>query len=141
MKRFFLLLPLSLLACGEKEAEVPAPAGDDPATPELPAPPAEGTYPFHDLWANSFTDCRLTPGSAEEAPIAITPTELIGYENTCAISQVVVIEGEGRYEAMMDCLSEGQTSPETLYLRLRNDSLMVEWETGENVTWTRCPPV
>ncbi|MEM6649807.1 MAG: hypothetical protein AAF603_06115 [Pseudomonadota bacterium] len=135
MKRFFLLLPLSLLACGEKEAT--APTDDAPTISSSQS--AEGTYPFHDLWANSFTDCRLTPGSAEEAPIAITPTELIGYENTCAISQVVVIEGEGRYEAMMDCLGEGQTSPETLYLRLRNDSLMVEWETGENVTWTRCP--
>jgi hypothetical protein len=127
---------IALAACGGEEppaavTEVPAGGG---ATR-----PADSAYPFQGLWANSFTDCSLAPGSAEAAPIEINTSRFVGYENSCVIDRVVNLSGEARNEVMLTCLAEGREEPRQMYMRVKGDTLMVEMGPGQTVTWTRCP--
>lgn len=156
LRDFALLFAMGLLAACGGEPESPAPDENPvPARPETApmeppsetiAPPSEagtrpadGVFPFQGRWASSFTDCSLEPGSAEEAPILISSTEIVGYENRCEIVGVEVLdEASGRYEVMSQCLAEGHSFTQTWSLRVNGNTLMSQFHDG-SVTWTRCP--
>ena len=133
MRKAFPGLFFLLAACGSGEE------GADEEAPEASAPQSVAAYPFEGLWANSFTDCSLEPGSVEEAPILITSKRMVGYENECAVTDVTVIdEAAGRYELARSCMGEGETYEEVASLRISGDTLMFQ-SSGGSVTWLRCP--
>ena len=156
IRGFALFLAMGLLAAcgGEPESpapdESPAPAMPEAAPVEPPSEtidppseagtrPADGVFPFQGRWASSFTDCSLEPGSAEEAPILITPNEIVGYENRCNILDVEVLdEAEGRYEVMSQCMAEGESFTQNWSFRVTGNTLMSVFHDG-SITWTRCP--
>lgn len=137
--RFLLtcLFVLGLTACGEEEVEAsPSEAVEEIERPGLPA---DSVYPFQGLWANSFTDCTLEPGSREEAPILIAQGRFIGYENECTLTDVSLIdEASARYEVTRQCVAEGERYEDSVVFRVLGDTLMMQSD-DISVTWTRCP--
>lgn len=146
------LAALSLAACSAEERETtpdtPAPGAAEgqpiPAAPPEPEPERSPTAPSPDapyvgVWAGPQASCDNRPGSGEAAPIQITRTDFIGYENRCEIRSVTRT-GEG-YEAVMRCTSEGETSSERLVLGVNADTLDITYSDRDDMTasFVRCP--
>lgn len=127
MRGWWLLLALGLTACGEPPVSAP-----DRSATTL-------TEPFIGRWANSFTDCALAPGSGENAPIEITATTMTGAENACAFDRVEVEPDADEALITRRCEGEGEVTTDTLDLRVKGNTLLVAFEEGGAVTWTRCP--
>lgn len=125
-----LVLTIGLVACSEQLSEEAS-----GVVPPIPLPAA-----FTGLWANSFTDCSLSPGTAEAAPVEITPTTMTGYENSCAISDVQLTDDGQTAGVLRTCEAEGMTYEDEVVLRVNRDTLLLIPGEGPSVTWTRCPP-
>lgn len=134
-----------LAACGDAEEravrEAPVEPTVEPAAPAEDAapmiPPAAPVYVG--VWAAEADWCENAPGSGENAPIAITEGEFLGYENRCLIGQVE--EGtEGGYLVALACESEGVERTEVLELDVDGEMLRMKREGADDETvFVRCP--
>lgn len=142
MKRLALAAAVFLFACSkqdeideqsiEPDAEALRP-GDDVA-------PMKGAdAPFYaGVWAVDPSLCAISPGSGDPAPIAITETEFIGYENRCRVADAV--EGtEGGFSLSLVCLAEGVENVETIEVDVDGEMLRLKREGAPETAFVRCP--
>ena len=97
----------------------------------------QGVWAFEPEWCASAD--RI--GSVTPAPIAITATELLGYENSCAISDVRVMDGAGAVHFRVTCQSEGDTYDEERLVMRADTTASAIWiwfGAGEPVRFQRC---
>lgn len=64
-------------------------------------------------WDKAWCERAHQIGQVTSAPIAITPTEVLGYENSCAIRNVKHLGGMAAVRLMLRCLSEGEVYEES----------------------------
>lgn len=145
-----LLAALAVTACSQEPPaapETPAPGASDAPTP-TPAPtpepaPSPNTpspdAPYVGIWAGPQADCANAPATGERAPIQITRTQFLGYENRCDIRSVTRTS-EG-FDAVLSCESEGVSSTERLGLTVNADTLDIAYRDrdGATASFRRCP--
>lgn len=132
-----------VVACDDKEAVTYA----APIEPTVePSAPAEETVPmvpaaapvYVGVWAAKPEWCANAPGSAEEAPIAITEAEFLGYENRCMIGDGQ--EGtEGGYQIALSCQAEGVEYQEIIEVDVDGEMLRLKREGLDETVFVRCP--
>ncbi len=108
----------------------------------LPAPVRaqewwQGAWSFDPAW------CAVADriGSVTPAPIAITATEVLGYENSCAITQATPLDGVGAVHLRLLCQSEGETSAEERLVMRADPEAKAVWiwfAAGEPLRFQRC---
>ncbi len=81
------------------------------------------------IWAAEPQWCVAADriGSVTPAPIAITEDEMLGYENSCEISDVQELVDVGAVRFRVTCQSEGETSVE--------GRLVMRADTGASAIW------
>lgn len=85
---------------------------------------------------------RVTP-----APIAITPTEVLGYENSCAIRRAQPLRGMAAVRLELKCRSEGNTYEESRLIMRGGDGrdlgkeIWIWFGEGEPTRFFRCPEI
>ncbi|MEQ8178690.1 MAG: hypothetical protein RIC52_06215 [Amphiplicatus sp.] len=143
--RFLPLLGAAALlaACGDDDAVTYG----APVEPTVePAAPAEETAPmvpaeapvYVGVWAAKPEWCANAPGSGEEAPIAITEAEFLGYENRCLIGDGQ--EGtEGGYQIALSCQAEGVEYQEVVEVDVDGETLRLKREGVDETVFVRCP--
>ena len=135
---------LGLAACSEPAPTLPdtppgAPAtpNDPPVTPPIHNQPSPET-PYVGVWAGPQADCAQTPASGERAPIQITRTGFLGYENRCDIRS---ISRDGNtFDALLDCEAEGVRAAERVQMTVNADTLDLTYvdREGATVSFRRC---
>jgi len=80
-------------------------------------------------------------GSVTPAPIAITKSEVLGYENSCDIKSVQEMDGAGAVHLHLSCQSEGSNSDEYRVLMRTDETGLAIWiwfGAGEPILFQRC---
>lgn len=94
-------------------------------------------------WAAEAEWCAQADqiGAVTPAPIAITATELQGYENSCAIARTTPIRGAGAVHLRLKCQSEGSTFDEERVLMRTDETGLAIWVwfgSGDPILFQRC---
>ena len=137
-----LVAPLLTFAACQRETlnpptepaePIPAPAGETPAEPAVPAASAT----IVSRWAAQASWCANTSGP--QRPIEISIQRFEGYENSCAITSLDQVTGG--YEATLACQSEGTSARERVRLTPQGDALRLTWMDRNEavVNLVRCP--
>jgi hypothetical protein len=134
-----------IAACGrepvnpptEPARPIPIPEDDGGRAPSGAYLPGRGPATFVGLWAGRAAWCARPSGA--QRPIEITTERFEGYENSCAISDIVQA-GDG-YEVALTCQAEGLATAERLRLAVAGDDMRLTWLTrgGLEVRLKRCP--
>lgn len=93
------------------------------------------------IWAFDTEWCAVADriGSVTPAPIAITETEVLGYENTCAIAKARELGGVGAVHLKLNCQGEGETyKDQRLILKQDDQTIWIWWGNDEPVAFHRC---
>ena len=135
---FLVMAAVLLAACGKggpaeeasstEEAGQPEVVVDDTgmAAGEDVAPlEASDAPPYVGVWAADPAICGLLPGSADPAPIAISESEFIGYENYCRIAYVDET-GPMMWNIERICEAEGVEYTEIMGLEIVNGDLLLK---------------
>lgn len=132
-----------LAACGDADDATYA----APVEPTVePSAPAEETAPmvpaaapvYVGVWAANPAWCASAPGAGEEAPIAITEAEFLGYENRCMIGDGQ--EGtEGGYQLALSCQADGVERQEIIEVDVDGETLRLKREGADETVFVRCP--
>lgn len=108
---------------------------------------APGTAQAQDWWQGIWSYdpawCAVAGqiGEASPAPIAISETEFLGYELSCAIDEARVLDGVGAAHLRMTCQSEGETyADERLVMRVDQGakSVWIWFGADEPLLFQRC---
>lgn len=94
------------------------------------------------IWAYDPAWCANAAkiGSVTPAPIAITETELLGYENSCAITFAGPLDQVGAVVLTLECQSEGETYREQRLIMAEDDSAIWMWfGSGNPERFQKCP--
>lgn len=79
-------------------------------------------------------------GSVTPAPIAITHSDLLGYENSCAITFAGPLDQVGAVVLTLECQSEGETYREQRLIMREDDSAIWMWfGSGSPERFAKCP--
>lgn len=136
-------LPLILLlaACGpdaeptttQPDVTVPAPIEDPSVAASMPG---AGPTSFVGRWAADVAWCPNTNGDTQ--PITITPTQFIGYENSCDIAEVT--QTADAYQATLRCQSEGMATTERVRMAVEGQTLNLTYLDRDSATvqLTKC---
>lgn len=98
-------------------------------------------YDWQGIWAYEPAWCENADriGSVTPAPIAITETEVLGYENSCEIQAVDVLPDLQAVRLRLSCESEGAVFEEGRLLMLAHDDELWMWDGGgEPLRFHRC---
>jgi len=80
-------------------------------------------------------------GSVTPAPIAITDSEVLGYENSCGIKSAQEMDGAGAVHLRLECQSEGSVFDEDRVLMRTDETGLAIWiwfGAGEPILFQRC---
>ena len=114
-RRLLPLILLTAIGCGGGEEDVVVP-----------------DYPFFGSWAMDAQDC--------DAPsMTISATEMIGFDDDCAIDLIATADAATLDEALLVCAPTATRDEREVYLRLSGETLMTQSDT-QSVTWMRCHP-
>lgn len=106
-------------------------------TPGLAQEWWQGIWAAEAEWCVSAADI----GAVTPAPIAITPDAVLGYENSCAISDAVEMGGAGAVHLRLRCQSEGNTYDEERVLMRTDETGLAVWiwfGAGDPILFQRC---
>lgn len=106
---------------------------------------AEETAPIVDenapayvgLWGGDEASCALAPGSSEEAAIAITEGEYVGYDEFCRIGYAEQSE-DGVWSLEMVCDAEGVEYTEIIKVASGEGTITITHSDDDVKTLTRC---
>ena len=95
------------------------------------------------IWAFDPEWCAVADriGSVTPAPIAITETEWLGYENRCLIAQTTALDGAAAVHLQLRCQSEGNTYDEERLLMRTDETGLAIWiwfGSSDPVLFLRC---
>ncbi len=103
----------------------------------------QGKWAWDKAWCDRVNQIgRVTP-----APIAITPTEVLGYENSCAIRRAQPLRGMAAVRLELKCRSEGNTYEESRLIMRGGDGrdlgkeIWIWFGEGEPTRFFRCPEI
>lgn len=92
-------------------------------------------------WAAEPSWCAMVDqiGSVTPAPIALTATEVVGYENSCSITSVRDMPKVAATQLTLRCQSEGSSFVEDrLVMAGENSSLWMWFGYGDPIRFHRC---
>lgn len=106
----------------------------------LAAPVWADSAPWHGAWTGDVTWCENADriGSVTPAPVRLTATEFLGYENSCEITDVQDLEMRA-WVITMQCQAEGEVYDERRLLMAFDDTLWMWGGAAEPTVFTRCP--
>lgn len=95
-------------------------------------------------WDKAWCKDAARIGSVTPAPIAITPTEVLGYENSCAIVEAHELRDLSATRLRLECRSEGDVFEDSRLLMWdgenAGDAAIWIWSgAGEPLKFHRCP--
>lgn len=91
-------------------------------------------------WDKSWCAREGQIGRATPAPIAITPTEVLGYENSCIILRAHPLRGMAAVRLRLECRSEGEIYDESrLIMRDGREAIWIWFGEGEPMKFHLCP--
>lgn len=98
---------------------------------------AEDTW--HGDWAGDLAWCENADriGSTTPAPIRLGEHEMLGYENSCEITQAQDV-GLNAWVIDMTCQAEGDFYDERQLLMVDGDTLWIWYGGGEPLEFRRC---
>ncbi|WP_137701561.1 hypothetical protein [Marimonas lutisalis] len=93
------------------------------------------------VWAAESGWCAVAEriGSVTPAPIAITPAEVLGYENSCRITRVDEHAMVGAVSLMLECQSEGSVFDEARLIMNAGEAIWIWFGADEPIRFHRCP--
>ena len=97
----------------------------------------QGNWAFDPEWCAEVDNI----GSVTPAPIAITGTEMLGYENSCQIVYAQELYGVGAVHLKLECESEGSTFEEERVLLRTDETGLAVWiwfGAGDPILFQRC---
>lgn len=104
------------------------------------AAPVAASEPWQGIWSYDPAWCAVSDriGSVTPAPVALTETEFLGYENSCEI-KAVSDAGYSAWTLRLECQSEGSTY-DNVFTVLVGDGRLWLWDgAGEPTPFHRCP--
>ena len=95
------------------------------------------------IWAAEAEWCAAAGqiGAVTPAPIAITDSDVLGYENTCDIRDVQEMDSAGAVHLRLSCQSEGSTFDEDRLVMRTDETGLAIWVwfgAGEPILFQRC---
>ena len=95
--------------------------------------------PWQGIWTADPAWCANADriGSVTPAPIALTETEFLGYENSCDLTGVEKVTENG-WVLEMTCMSEGDTYDERRIVMVAGDDMFMWFGREKPVHFTRC---
>ncbi len=93
------------------------------------------------IWAADAAWCAMSDqiGNVTPAPIALTETEIVGYENSCTISDVIDMPKVAATRLTLRCQSEGSSFVEDRLVMAGDKSSLWMWfGYGEPMRFHRC---
>lgn len=103
------------------------------ATPAM-AEPWQGIWSADPVWCVNAGQI----GSVTPAPIALSATELLGYENSCAIEGVQAMDGLNAWVLGLSCQGEGESYQEDRLVMVDGDTLYMWWGVDAPIRFVRC---
>ncbi|MFT7596757.1 MAG: hypothetical protein ACI8R4_004099 [Paracoccaceae bacterium] len=97
----------------------------------------QGIWAFDPEWCAAADQI----GSVTPAPIAITVTEVLGYENSCAITHATALDGVAAAHLQLRCQSEGDTYDEERLVMRTDETGLAIWiwfGSSDPVLFQRC---
>lgn len=93
-------------------------------------------------WAYDQSWCKHVAqiGEVTPAPIAITQSKVVGYENTCTIANARALPGMRAVHLAMDCRGEGSTYRETRLIMGGGDVIWMWFGQDAPLKFYRCQP-
>lgn len=103
------------------------------------SPAAAVSEPWHGIWSAEPDWCVNADqiGSITPAPILFSADEMLGYENSCAVSQVQDT-GLNAWVIDLACQSEGDTYDERRLVMVDIDRLWMWFGGDEPILFERC---
>jgi hypothetical protein len=105
-----------------------------------PAAAAADTW-WQGIWAWDKAWCKDAAwiGSVTPAPIAITSSEVLGYENSCRIFRADEMRALNAVQLQLECQSEGETYDESRLIMKGENSIWMWFGADEPLKFHRCP--
>lgn len=97
----------------------------------------QGNWAFDLAWCTQVDNI----GAVTPAPIAISPHDVVGYENSCAITRATAMDGVGAMHLQLSCQSEGNTYDEERLLMRTDETGLAIWiwfGSSDPVLFQRC---
>ena len=97
----------------------------------------QGNWAFDPEWCAEADNI----GSVTPAPIAITETEMLGYEMSCGITFAQELYSVGATHLKLECESEGSTFEEERVVMRTDETGLAVWiwfGTGDPILFQRC---
>lgn len=97
----------------------------------------QGVWAFDPAWCAAADQI----GAVTPAPIAITATEVLGYENSCSITKTKPMDGAAAAHLQLRCQSEGDTYDEERVLMRTDETGLAIWiwfGSSDPVLFQRC---
>ena len=123
------LCALGALICGPVHADEALPI------------PVDENAPWVGKWAADPDWCAFADriGSHTPAPVALTPTEFLGYENSCTITRVVQPGYMHAWLIRLDCQSEGSRYEDEMLVAVTRDGRLWWFDGASQPTpFVRC---
>jgi len=96
---------------------------------------------WHGIWSADPAWCvnAAQIGSVTPAPIELNAQEMLGYENSCDITEAQELPGLNAWVLTLSCQSEGDTYEEKQLVMADGDVLWM-WVGGDDpIRFARCP--
>ena len=105
----------------------------------LPGAAMAGDW-WQGVWAFDMDWCATADkiGSVTPAPIAITETQIIGYENTCTIAKTREAGDLNAVFMALLCEGEGETYEEQRLILRGDDSIWIWFGSDEPLQFHKC---
>lgn len=97
--------------------------------------------PWHGIWSAEPDWCVNAEriGSVTPAPILLSASEMLGYENSCDITAVDEVDGLSAWQIDITCQSEGDLYEERRLIMVDGDRMWMWFGADEPLLFTRCP--
>jgi hypothetical protein len=97
--------------------------------------------PWHGIWSYDPAWCTQADriGSVNPAPILLSATEMLGYENSCDIISKTEITELNAWKIQTTCYSEGDHYEDARLLMVDGDTLFMWIGGDEPIRFGRCP--
>lgn len=104
-------------------------------------PSALVAEPWHGIWSADPAWCAQADriGSVTPAPILLSDTEMLGYENSCDIVSTTEVTELNAWKIQTSCFSEGDSYEDARLLMVDGDTMFMWFGGEEPIRFDRCP--
>lgn len=107
----------------------------------LLVPGAALAEPWHGIWSADLAWCENADriGSVTPAPIQLSETEMLGYENSCDIISAEPVADLNAWTIDMTCFAEGDYYEERHLIMVKADKMWLWYGVDGPIPFERCP--